>query len=63
MIKLICDFCGGEIVDHNDQTCLSFQSFGVSGGPRMEYQLHSGCAKTLKTRLWGMMKISPQKEA
>lgn len=63
MIKLICDFCGGEIVDHDDQTCLSFQSFGVSGGPRKEYQLHAGCAETLKKRLEGMLKISPPKEA
>lgn len=60
MIKLICDFCRGEIMDKDYQTCLSFNSFGVSGGPRKEYQLHDGCAKTLQKRLESMMKLIPE---
>lgn len=63
MIKLLCDFCGGEITDHNDQTCLKFYSFGVSGGPRKEYQLHSGCAETLKTKIEKMLKLGQTEEA
>lgn len=55
MIKLICDFCGGEIMNLDHQTCLSFESYGVSGGPKKEYQLHAECALELKRRVESMM--------
>lgn len=61
MIKLYCDFCGGEIIDPDDQTCLSFKSYMVSGGPMKEYQLHANCAKMLKKKLESMMRLKPEK--
>lgn len=57
MVKYFCDLCGGSIIGGcNHGTCLSFNSFGASGGPHgIEYHFHPDCAREVIKRLGAMM--------